>query len=160
TLSRGRGPQVTLSGQVTDEFPAGRTVLFSGPVQGTVLTDPQGRFTFTANATARGHITADVSDDWDQHGYQGIDFLPPPPHVTDFGGTEGSGGVWTFTGHVAPEYAGTQIQLGGLPSLQGQTATVQEDGSFTLVITLTPGEEGTATAVATDWWGQSDEAWA
>ena len=51
------------------------------------------------------------------------------------------------------------VQLSGLASLQGQTAYVQADGSFAVVIQLALGEWGNSVAATTDWWGQqSNEA--
>jgi hypothetical protein len=45
------------------------------------------------------------------------------------------------------------VRLGGLPSLDGVTATVGSDGWWEVTRTLNAGETGTVTAITTDWWG-------
>jgi hypothetical protein len=77
------------------------------------------------------------------------------PLVTSFVGLPGVGNVWTFQGRVIDESpAGLTVRFGGIPTLQGKSATVGSDGTFCLVIQLTaPQDNGMATAQTTDWGG-------
>lgn len=79
-----------------------------------------------------------------------------PPRIIEFIGVEEGPNVWTFQGQVVGDNAaGLVVQFGGIPSLEGQTATTDANGFFQLTVRLNPGEDGTATAQTTDRWGQS-----
>src|SRR6266446_3672621 len=49
-----------------------------------------------------------------------------PPVISNFSASNVSGNLWTFSGQVTDDQsvAGLIVNLGGLPSLQGVTATV------------------------------------
>jgi hypothetical protein len=82
------------------------------------------------------------------------------PTITSFVAVPGQNHVWTFAGTVvdtAPNHGQIVIALGGLPSLQGQTVTANSDGTFSITIQLQPGENGIATAQATDALGLTSE---
>ncbi len=80
--------------------------------------------------------------------------------IVDFGAIEGPAQIWTFTGKILHANPGTLVvTFAGLPSLEGRSAVVDEDGVFSLTLQLTPGEEGTVTAVTTDSSGSRAEAW-
>lgn len=67
---------------------------------------------------------------------------------------EGEDGVWTFTGRVeADSPGGLPVFFGGLPTLVGETAEVDEDGNFSLTIRLGECEGGLVTAQTIDWNG-------
>ncbi len=98
---------------------------------------------------------------------QGKDASSPPSEsigapisLVNFQAIEEPGNVWTFQGQVIGQnVAGLTVLFGGLPSLQGMSAVVEEDGWFHLTIQLQQGESGTATAQATDgWWLYSNIA--
>jgi hypothetical protein len=73
------------------------------------------------------------------------------PSIQDFGAAEERTDVWTLEGRVLGDsVAGLLVSFGGLPSLEGRTAVVEDDGWFHLTIQLQPGESGTATAQTTD----------
>jgi hypothetical protein len=73
------------------------------------------------------------------------------PVITSFQAIQGQDSLWTFSGHVSDSNQGAiTVTLGGLPSTQGQTVTVQSNGNFSITIQLQPGENGIATAQATD----------
>ncbi len=79
-----------------------------------------------------------------------------PPRIIDFTGIEEGPNEWTFQGQVVGDNAaGLVVQFGGIPSLQGQTATTDANGCFQITVQLGSGEHGTATAQTTDQWGQS-----
>ncbi len=73
------------------------------------------------------------------------------PVITSFQARHLQADMWIFTGQVQDaSLAGIVVSFGGLTSLQGQSATVDSNGWFTLTVQLQPGESGTATAQATD----------
>ncbi len=79
-----------------------------------------------------------------------------PPRIIDFTGIEEGPNEWTFEGRVVGDnISGLVVQLGGIPSLEGQTATTDSNGWFQITVQLNPREHGTATAQTTDQWGQS-----
>ena len=85
------------------------------------------------------------------------------PQITSFGAAEISTGWYLFTGTVtaAGNPAGIVVTLGGGPaSLAGVTATVQADGTFSVLVQMqTNGnDDGTATAVFTQNGVQSNVA--
>ena len=161
SVSYGSQRTVTLSGQVSDTDPGGLTITFTGMVTGSTVTNPDGTFTATFTATGLGEVDASTTDSQGlESNVATVTLTSNPPVITNFMATAGQGGVWTFTGTVTDESpAGLVVTFGGLPSLANQTATVQSNGSFELSVVLQAGEEGTATAVTTDWWGlMSNEA--
>jgi hypothetical protein len=85
-----------------------------------------------------------------------------PPVLLNFKAINNGNNLWTFTGQVQDAYAtGLVVQLGGIPSLANHnaSATVQADGTFSLTLSLQPGEQGAVTAECIDWLGQaSNEA--
>jgi hypothetical protein len=70
--------------------------------------------------------------------------------IVDFGAVQETSTMWTFRGQVVGATEGSTVQLGGLPSLRGCTATVGANGWFSISVQLKSGECGTATAQATD----------
>ena len=161
SVSYGSQRTVTLSGQVTDVDAGGLTVTFTGMVTGSTVTNPDGTFSATFTATGLGEVDASTTDSQGlESNVATVTLTSNPPVITNFMATAGQAGVWTFTGTVTDESpAGLVVTFGGLPSLANQMATVQSNGSFELSVVLQAGEEGTATAVTTDWWGlMSNEA--
>ena len=161
-IAYGAERMVTLSGQVTDDqSTSGLSVTFSGAVQATTFTNADGTFSMQTQASSLGNIEATAVD---------IGGLPSntatvtvatnAPQITDTSCSEGVNGWWTFTGRVIDESAANLvIRFAGLTSVANQTVTVEADGTFCFIVQLQPGEEGTVTAVTTDWWGiQSNTA--
>lgn len=158
TLNIAYGSQrmVTLSGQVTDENPGGLTVTFTGVVQGSVVTNPDGTFSIQLEASALGTVEATTIDGgglWSNTATAEV--VSDPPLITDISCTQGASNVFTFRGRVVDESAaGLTIRFAGLNSVEGLTVTVEADGTYCFVVQLQPNEEGTVTAVTYDWWGQ------
>ena len=76
------------------------------------------------------------------------------PTISDFEAIEEAPGIWTFRGRVAgDDMVGRDVALGGLASLNGKVAQVEEDGWFYCTVQLQPGEHGLATAQTSDWLG-------
>jgi hypothetical protein len=149
------GKNVILSGRVTDLDPGGRTVTFNGVVSGSVVTAPNGTFSYRTRASRLGDVRAVTTDVWGQTSATVTATLASAnPTISNFQAEQGPQNCWTFSGKVTDESAaGLLVHLGGIASLTGVTATVQADGSFSVTVHLQPGEEGTATAQTTDWWG-------
>jgi hypothetical protein len=153
---------ITLSGQVTDEVPGGRTVSISGVANGYGMTNADGTFSIDLTASGLGNIQASTSDSWGLTSNTAqVTVASEAPAITDFGGVHQAGNTWTFSGKVSDESApGLTVRFGGLPSLQTKMAIVESSGWFFLTVTLGPSESGTATAQTTDWWGlDSEEEW-
>jgi hypothetical protein len=149
----------TVSGQVTgDPSNGGLTVTFGGVVSGSVTTNADGSFTFTAQASGPGQIQASVIDAAGTTATSSINFNVSPPTIVNFEAINNGRNSWTFTGQVeGPYVVGLVVTLRGIPSLNGNnaSATVQTDGYFAYTITLQPGEGGAVTAQCIDWWGQA-----
>ena len=75
----------------------------------------------------------------------------PAPVISNFSASNVSGHLWTFSGQVTDDQnvAGLIVRLGGLPSLNGVTATVNSQGWFSVTVQLGTNESGTATAQTT-----------
>jgi hypothetical protein len=147
---------VLLTGQVTDESPASVTITFGGVMAGMTTPDATGAYSYMAEASGLGTVTA-VATDNEQLSSEVASGLVSSnaPSFIEFGAAEGPNRYWTFTGRVSDESpAGLIVRFGGgMPSLEGKTAEVQADGTFTLVVQLNEGEWGVVTADLIDWWG-------
>ena len=153
----GSGPHTyTLHGQVNDEQAGNLIVQFTGVFNGSVQTAPDGTFSMTVEPNQLGSIQAKVTDS------EGLTSAPAygqamsaAPMISNFYGIHQISSCWLFTGNVSDEYAeGLVVRFGGLTALQGQTATVTANGTFSLAVSLGPNDHGTASAQTTDWWGQ------
>jgi hypothetical protein len=112
---------------------------------------------FSPTSSAQGGAGQECCSNGDDAAEYEVPDVPPEPVITEFNCSEGAGYVFTFEGTVEGYLPGMMVTFGGDPqSLQGQTADVDEDGHFVLVIQLsgTLSDEGTATAVAMDTHGQ------
>lgn len=97
-----------------------------------------------------------VPSDWSPESPPVLDAdltAPAGPQIVEFTAEELDHGWYYFTGRVeaTPSSAGLTVTFGGVPSLQGQTAVTNSDGTFSLVIrVLTDGsDDGTVTAQTT-----------
>ncbi len=157
TLSLTYGDQrtVTLTGEVTAANPGGMTVNFTGVAAGSVTTNVDGTFSFQTTASGLGAIQATTQDSWGMVSNTAqVSVASTAPTITDFSIVQTGTTEFEFQGKVTDESpAGLIVRFSGLPSLNGQTATVQADGSFCVSIRLQPGEDGTVTAQTRDWWG-------
>jgi hypothetical protein len=154
-LAYGSRRSVTLSGTVSDLDAASLTVTFTGVVNSSVATDGSGAFSLTTDASALGWVNATTTDLWGQTSSTvSVNVYSRPPQIRGFNATGGLGNIWTFSGWVDDESpADLIVRLGGIPSLNNVTVTVQPDATFSYVATLQSGEHGWASAATTDWWG-------
>jgi hypothetical protein len=148
---------VTVMGTVTDEDPGSCWINISGAMTGSTMANAQGHFSYTATANSLGTVRAAAVDG---QGYvsalASAQISSSPSTITNFTAVHAFGTTWIFQGTVTcPSGAsGLIVDFGGLPSLNGQTTTVNSNGTFSLSMTLASGESGLATAQTTDWWGQ------
>jgi hypothetical protein len=149
---------VTLSGTVTDAYAsaAGLTITFSGVVNATVVTDSSGNFTLTTNAAGLGVVNAVT---YDSRGVgsnvASVTVQANAPVISNFAAVEGLNRMFTFSGTVTDQTpAGLTVSFGGIPSLAGQSTTVNADGSFSLLVQLQGdgSDNGNAWAQTTNWW--------
>jgi large repetitive protein len=147
----GGNHDVTVTGQVAADLPAGLIVNLSGVVQGQAVVNGDGTFSFTGTPTAPGSISASVVDVWGQSSNTAdIVFAVAAPTVSIASITYAGGQSVTVTGQVNGDLSGLGVTLSGV--VQGQ-ATVSSDGTFsyTGIATAT----GTVSASAVDDWGQT-----
>jgi hypothetical protein len=157
SISYGGLRSVTISGQVMDSSPAGLTVTLSGMVTGTTITDANGFYTFTVDASGLGQVLVSTVDAGGlASNVAQVTVACAAPQINDFLAQHLVFDFWTVSGTVnAPDAASLVITLGGLLSLANVQVTVQSDGSFTYTWELAnPFEAGIVTAVTTDCWGQ------
>lgn len=151
------GKNVYLHGYVTDDSPGGLTVTLTGKVNATVVTNEDGSFMWTGEATGLGTINAVTSDDWGLGSNTAqVAVVSNAPVISHFRAIEedGPNRTWIFEGRVTDEsFTGLTVRFGGLPSLNNQTMTVESNGWFYLIVTLNENEEGSVWCRTTDWWG-------
>jgi large repetitive protein len=154
-IAYGAQRSVTVSGTLNDIDAASQTVHFGGVVSGSAVTDGSGHFSFTANASALGTINVGEMDLWGQASSPAsVTVTSAAPVIQNFTAVNEALNIWIFTGNVVDESAaGLTITFGGCAALNGQTTTVQADGSFSFTIQLPAGTDCTVTAITTDWWG-------
>ncbi len=142
---------ITLSGTLTDVDPAGQTLAVSGAAPGPVVTDANGKFSFTVASAGAGTIDVSDTDLWGETSNTAeVNAANPAPVVRNFTAIDENLNTWLFQGNViGNSVAGLTINFGGLQSLAGQTTTVNSDGSFSFTTTLAACESGTATAQTT-----------
>lgn len=79
------------------------------------------------------------------------------PQMLGLNAVEVATNTWTFSGTVVDELpAGLGVSLSGPPGIQGASATVNSDGSWSVTVTVAAGTMGDVTATVTDWFGLSD----
>jgi carbon monoxide dehydrogenase subunit G len=151
--------EVLLYGKVTAPTASGLTVTLTGVVSGTTVSDANGDFSVTLNASGVGNVSATLADVWNQvSNPASVTVSEPPPSFDSFKATNTSGTTWTFSGVVCDETpAGNTVSFSGTPSVSGKTCKTQNDGSFSLTITLQQGEEGTEEVICTDWFNLNSQ---
>jgi hypothetical protein len=147
--------EVELNGVVTDPSPGGLTVTFTGVVQGSAVTNSDGTFSATYNASGVGDITAKVTDGAGQTSDPAtVTVTDTAPSISNFYANHQSGTTWVLAGSVmAQSVEGLTVTFVGLQSVQNVTATTNADGTFSVTVTLQAGEGGVVGANCTDWFG-------
>lgn len=148
--------QVVLSGQLSNASGpvTNEGINFGGSVNGTATTDSQGNYSVTLTATSLGVVTAASADGLSNTAQYTL--VGGSPMISNFNAQPLGGGLWEFSGSVsgAPTQ-GEVVNFGGINALQGQSVSVNADGSFDFYAIVNTGQGGTATAEAVDWWGDT-----
>lgn len=145
------GDMVLLTGQVSTSTVPSATVSFGGPVSGSVATDAQGDFSYTAPAASLGTVTAKAVDDTGAtvgSAKAPLMVAVPTVNVSVAWGAEHQ---IVVSGHVtAADPQNCTVCLGGVVNV---TATPDAQGNFSIPLNATA--LGTITAQAVDLWTQS-----
>jgi hypothetical protein len=155
TLTYGTGHQFILNGTVTDNSPAGLKVNISGVVPpSSTTTDAKGNYNTVVNAYSLGAVSATTTDCWGQvSNTASVTATNSAPVISDLSASCGNYDVWTITGKVTDEHAaGLTVTFSGLAAVQGKTAVVQADGTFTLSVVIPSNQSGYIQAQTHDWW--------
>src|SRR5262249_8790383 len=149
---------VSLVGQVTDASPGGLTVQFTGVFNGTAVTAANGSFSAVGVASSTGVIQATATDHNDVTLTGQASVIDTAPTITNFQINCVSGTTYRFSGQVSAQApAGMIVTFSGLSDVQGKTAIVNADGTFSVDLTLSSGDCGMVGAVVTDWYGLTSQ---
>jgi hypothetical protein len=146
------GGMVTVSGTVTDATKAGLTITLGGVASGTAITNANGYFSVTVEASALGTVTATTADVWGQSSNVAqADFTSMAPTITNFSGSCGDGTTWYFTGTVGDvSPGGLTVVFSGVIS---GSAVTNSNGAFSICCVIPHGTFDFAEAQVTDIWG-------
>lgn len=150
--------QVTLSGQLTGSTGAiaNETIYLTGATTGSATTNSQGNYSVTLTASSLGSVYA-ASADGNSNTAQ-YTLVGGNPTISNFQAISEGSGLWYFSGNVsnAPTQ-GEIVEFGGINALEGQSVTVNSDGTFDFWAIVKSGQGGWATAEAVDWWGDTSQ---
>src|SRR5207248_2009572 len=112
-----------------------------------------------------GNISGSAKDCWGQvSNIVTVTATDSAPIVANLTASTSDSYTWTITGTVSgcDHPAGLTVVFSStdIPSVNGKTAIVQADGTFSLSVVITPGQSGYIYAQTTSWWGlQSNVDW-
>ncbi len=156
----GTGNNVTISGQLTGASnDANQVIGISGYGANTqTTTDANGNYSVTVPVTQLGTVSAVAMVNGQQQASNSVTINPAAPQITNFVAIEEPNGYYEFTGTVTgtPNPEGMTITLDGLSSIQGQTITVNSNGTFSDSFNMN-GQAGNVGATTMDWWGRMAE---
>jgi hypothetical protein len=149
--------QVTIHGHVSDDSPGGLTVVFSGSVTGSAVTNSDGSFSFQAEANSLGLVEAVTVDGQGlQSNIATLVLTNAPPVITDFSITHSDlgSGWWEIKLTVTDESPGFMPVTIWYPNGSVLLSTTTcSTGELDTDVQLASGISGAFTAQATDWWG-------
>lgn len=153
------GQKFRISGTVNDNTPGSCSVTISGAASGTIACDASGNFSAVLDVATPGSITAIASDGQLQSG-QFMYLLSNNMPTNSVIAVQGANDTWTFSGTVTDEAAaGLTVRLVGPAGVQGTTATVLSDGTWSVTVIVPPLAGGQVDAQVTDWYGQLAHAY-
>ena len=151
------GQKYRISGTVADETPASCGVVITGAASGVALCDAQGNFDAVFDVAAPGAITAVAGDGQLSSAPVGLTLTNAAPTTTIQ--VRRVENILRFSGTVTDEVpAGLTVTLSGATWLNGTSATVTANGTWSVSVSSRPGSAGTATATVTDWYGLTGSA--
>jgi hypothetical protein len=147
------GERFRVYGTIADENPGGCGIVFSGITSGVGTCDANGNFDVILNVPTLGVLHATPGDGV-QSGTTVADTLTNAAPTTGIIATQ-AGGNWTFSGTVGDEAPlGLTVVLAGPPGVNGLTATVAANGTWSVTVTLAHGTSGFVMAAVEDWYGE------
>jgi hypothetical protein len=156
----GTGNNVTFSGQLTGApNDANQVIGISGYGANTqTTTDANGNYSVTVPVTQLGTVSAAYVVNGQQQASNSVTVNPAAPQITNFAAVEEPNDYYEFTGTITgvPNPGGMTITLGGLQAVQGQTITVNANGTFSESFFMN-GQAGNVNANTMDWWGRMAE---
>jgi hypothetical protein len=155
-ITYGHQRSITITGKVVAENPAGLMVSIFGVASGSTTTDSAGNFSVTLTASALGDVNAQTADDNGESNVATEALSVPPPEIDCLTCIEQTGNSFVIRGHVnCPDPQGLVVKFGGeVTAVAGQSAIVDPDGYFQIVVTVPPDQNGEVAAQVTDYWGQ------
>src|SRR5262245_60265610 len=156
SVAYGVSRQITLSGSLIDHpNPSLQTINVSGKATGTTMTNMQGQFSVTLEATGLGTVIAAVMDSSTTP--VSVTLTDAPLSLT-FDAVEATGHVWTLQGQInySQRPPALIVYFGGSPtSLQMMTTGATSSGHYELGVMLngTPSDNGIAWAKVVSPWG-------
>jgi hypothetical protein len=154
TMNDGR--MVQISGTVHSPSAAGVTISLGGVVNTMAVTDSEGNFSVTVEASSLGTVTGSFTDYRGQTASASADVTDPAPSVSGLTAFQNSEGFWFICGDISDNtLAGTTIVFGGV--LSGMTLVADSSGHFVSdgPVTVNPGDEVSVQAI--DPWGTQSE---
>jgi hypothetical protein len=146
------GRKFRISGRVSDDTPGRCGVVITGAASVTAMCDANGNFDATCDVPTPGAITAVAGDGELESGPTYSTLVNNAPTVSVIA-VQGPGNTWTFSGTVGDECpAGLTVSLSGPAGVNGATATVGANRSWSVTVTVAPGTRGYVTATVTDWY--------
>jgi hypothetical protein len=145
------GGEATFSGHLQNQNGpiANQAILLTGAVQTSMSTDSQGNYSITQAVPQLGPEYAASID-----GLSNIALLIPPVGsltVSSFSAIYQGNGLWLFSGTVTgASTQGTVVSFSGITALQGQSTTVNADGTFEFFAAVDPNQIGTVYAQVVD----------
>jgi len=159
TATQVAGKKFRLRGTVSDNTPASCVVVFYGAASGVAMCNNSGQFDGTFDVATLGDVTAKANDGTQNSEPVTKTLTNAAPTISDFKAIQGPNNTWTFQGKVTDEAScGLTATFRGPPGIDGQTATVLADGTFSLPVTLPATSSGYVTVTVVDWWGASGSA--
>ncbi len=160
TLKNTSDPTVSVLGHVTSDNSGTSTVVFTGAISKTVVTDSNGYFSFTVTPDYRGVVSA---IGWDHLNYQtNVQkslVLQLPPTFTSFTASLGANSVWTFQGNVSDvDPRSVRIVFEGLACLNNASTGCDGAGNFCFSFAAPADSSATIMATATNSFGLSATA--
>src|SRR5262245_370965 len=149
------GRKFRISGHVSDNTPGQCRLTITGAANGTINCNPNGYFDQTFDVPTPGAISLVAGDGVLESGptYTTLSNFAPTVSVI---AVEGPGNTWTFSGAVGDECpAGLTVCLSGPAGVNGASATVLADGTWSVTVTVGPGTCGQVTATVNDWYSET-----